>query len=74
MGKIILSQNFNGWCSVSDLSFSQKIKIYADYVERKYGKLNDIYAIANRSLLRERMESIFMSLKMHFLDMMWCPT
>lgn len=32
----IVSQNFNAWCPVTDLRFSKKIKLFAEYIGNKY--------------------------------------
>ncbi len=45
MKKIIVSQNFNGWCPVTDIKYSKKITLFAEYVSNKYSNLAEVAVI-----------------------------
>lgn len=45
MKKIIVSQNFNGWCPVTDIKYSEKITLFAEYVRNKYPNLAEVAVI-----------------------------
>lgn len=46
MKKIIVSQNFNGWCPViTDIKYSDKIILFSEYIRNKYPNLAEVAVI-----------------------------
>lgn len=55
MKKIILSQNFNGWCPVNkNITYSEKITLFADYLRWKYANLTEVAVICIQEFIGGR--------------------
>ena len=45
MKNILLSQNMNSWISQSDLSLTEKIDLFSDYLKKKYPNFAEVVVI-----------------------------
>lgn len=66
MKKIIISQNFNGWCPVTDIKYSEKIKLFAEYIGNKYSNLTEVAVICIQEFIGGREGKYLEQLKRAF--------